>query len=101
MSSRSELSSYLETVDHLQRSSELEQPYRMLLVGAPARMTREFSALLDFLRGDGKALPLLMMAHEQSAELSAFAQSRAKTSLVLWSNFNRIPGAVRALIPDA
>src|SRR6185295_4028181 len=100
-SSRSELSSYLETIDHLQRSGELEQPYRMLLIGAPARMTREFNALLDFLRADGKALPVLIMAHEQNAELTAFAQARTHTSLVLWANFSRIPGAIRTLIPDA
>jgi hypothetical protein len=63
MGASSELSSYLETIDHLQRSAELEQPYRLLLIGAPARMTREFAALLDFLRGDGQALPVLLMAH--------------------------------------
>jgi len=73
----------------------------MLLIGAPARMTREFNALLDFLRADGKALPVLIMAHEQNAELTAFAQARAHSSLVLWANFSRIPGAIRALIPDA
>jgi diguanylate cyclase (GGDEF)-like protein/PAS domain S-box-containing protein len=101
MSSHSELSSYLESIDHLQRSSELEQPYRLLLIGAPARMTREFVALLDYLRADGKALPVLLMAHEQSADLQAFADSRAQTSIILWTHFNRIPGAVRALIPDA
>jgi diguanylate cyclase (GGDEF)-like protein/PAS domain S-box-containing protein len=101
MSSRSELSSYLESIDHLQRSGELEQPYRLLLIGAPARMTREFSALLDYLRADGKALPVLLMAHEQSADLQAFADSRPHTSIILWTHFNRIPGAVRALIPDA
>jgi diguanylate cyclase (GGDEF)-like protein/PAS domain S-box-containing protein len=101
MSARSELSSYLESIDHLQRSGELDQAYRMLLVGAPARMTREFNALLDFLRGDGKTIPLLLMAHELSADLSAFAQNRPQTSLVLWANFSRIPGAIRNLIPDA
>jgi len=101
MAARSELSSYLESIDHLQRSAELEQPYRLLLVGAPARMTREFNALLDYLRAAGRGLPLLMMVHEQTPELAAFAESRPQTSIVLWANFNRIPGAIRALVPDA
>jgi hypothetical protein len=29
----------------------LDQPYGLLLVGALARLTREFGALLEFLRG--------------------------------------------------
>jgi diguanylate cyclase (GGDEF)-like protein/PAS domain S-box-containing protein len=98
---RSELSSYLETIDHLQRSSELDQDYRMLLLGAPARMTREFAALLDFLRGDGKALPVLMMAHEKMPELSEFTDRHVRANLVLWANFSRIPGAIRALVPES
>ena len=98
---RSELSGYLETIDHLQRSAELEQPYRLLLIGAPARMTREFSAVLDFLRGDGKALPVLLMAHEKTPELIAFAQARARARLVLWAEFSRIPGAIKALVPES
>ncbi|HZP65993.1 MAG TPA: EAL domain-containing protein [Rudaea sp.] len=100
MRARSELSSYLETIDHLQRSAELDQRYGLLLVGAPARMTREFAALLDYLRGDGKNLPLLLMAHEKIAELTDFAAARPQTSLVLWANFGRIPGAIRALVPE-
>jgi diguanylate cyclase (GGDEF)-like protein/PAS domain S-box-containing protein len=97
---RSELSSYLETIDHLQRSAELDQTYRMLLVGAPARMTREFGALLDFLRGEAKALPVLLMAHEKMPELNEFVESRTHASLVLWANFSRIPGAIKALVPE-
>ena len=40
---RSELTSYFETIDHLRRSAELEQPFGLLLAGAPGRMTREFT----------------------------------------------------------
>jgi diguanylate cyclase (GGDEF)-like protein/PAS domain S-box-containing protein len=101
MTARSELSSYLETIDHLQRSAELDQPYRLLLIGSPARMTREFAALLDYLRNAGKALPVLLMAHEKTPELNEFADGRPQTSLVLWASFSRIPGAIRALVPDA
>ncbi len=96
---RGELSSYLEALDHLQRSSELGQNYRLVLIGAPARMTREFAALLDFFKSDGQAVPVLMMAHEKSPELMQFVESRQPANLIMWAEFSRIPGAIRALAP--
>jgi diguanylate cyclase (GGDEF)-like protein/PAS domain S-box-containing protein len=96
---RGELSSYIEALDHLQRSSELGQNYRLVLIGAPARMTREFTALLDFFKGDGHSVPVLMMAHEKSPDLVQFAESRQPTNLIMWAEFSRIPGAIRALAP--
>ncbi len=96
---RGELSSYLEALDHLQRSAELGQNYRLVLIGAPARMTREFAALLDFFKGDGNAVPVLMMAHEKSPDLMQFVESRQPTNLIMWAEFSRIPGAIRALAP--
>ncbi len=94
-----ELSSYLEALDHLQRSSELGQTYRLVLVGAPARMTREFAALLEFFKGPGNGVPVLMMAHEKSPELSQFVESRQPSNLIMWAEFSRIPGAIRTLAP--
>lgn len=96
---RSELSAFLDAVDHLRRSAEMEQNYGIAVIGAPARMTREFGALLEFLRTDpaGVKLPVLVMAHEASPELDAFAAARDATAVVLWANFSRIPGAVRLL----
>ncbi len=97
---RSELSSYLEAIDHLKRSADLEQPYRLLLIGAPARMTSEFGALLEFLCGPAVALPVLLMAHEKSPELMQFASNRPQANLVQWADFSRIPGAIRSLTPE-
>src|SRR5215475_11112020 len=95
ISVRSELASYFEAIDHLRRSADLEQPYGLLLVGAPARMTREFSALLEFLRGpDGAVLPVVLMTHEMLPELEDFARMRGSLSLLLWTHFNRLPGYI-------
>jgi diguanylate cyclase (GGDEF)-like protein/PAS domain S-box-containing protein len=94
-----ELSSYLEALDHLQRSAELGQNYRLVLIGAPARMTREFSALLEFFKGTGSQMPVLMMAHERSPELAQFVETRQPSNLIMWADFSRIPGAIRAMAP--
>ncbi|MGA9334963.1 MAG: EAL domain-containing protein [Rudaea sp.] len=93
-----ELSSYVEALDHLKRSAELGQSYRLLLIGAPARMTEEFSTLLDYLRVTAQSLAILLMAHEKTPELLGFLQARARTNVVLWSDFNRIPGAIKTLV---
>ncbi|HEX4480670.1 MAG TPA: EAL domain-containing protein [Rudaea sp.] len=95
-----ELSSYLEALDHLQRSAELGQNYRLVLIGAPARMTREFSALLEFFKGPGNRVPVLMMAHERSPDLTQFVESRQPSNLIMWADFSRIPGAIRAMAPQ-
>jgi diguanylate cyclase (GGDEF)-like protein/PAS domain S-box-containing protein len=95
-----ELSSYLEALDHLQRSAELGQNYRLVLIGAPARMTREFSALLEFFKGPGSRVPVLMMAHEKSPDLVQFIESRQPSNLIMWADFSRIPGAIRAMAPQ-
>jgi len=95
-----ELSSYLEALDHLQRSADLGQNYKLVLIGAPARMTREFSALLEFFKGPGSRVPVLMMAHEKSPDLAQFVESRQPSNLILWADFSRIPGAIRAMAPQ-
>ncbi len=95
-----ELSSYLEALDHLQRSAELGQNYRLVLIGAPARMTREFAALLEFFRGAGNRVPVLMMAHERSPDLTQFVEQRQPSNLIMWADFSRIPGAIRAMAPQ-
>ena len=101
LAARSEIGSYLEAIDHLQRSTELEQPYGLVIIGAPARITREFAALLEFLRSAPPSqLAVLLMTHEKITELANFAEQRSRSNLVLWANFSRIPGAIRALLPD-
>jgi diguanylate cyclase (GGDEF)-like protein/PAS domain S-box-containing protein len=98
---RSELANYFETIDHLRRSAELEQPYGLLLVGAPGRMTREFSALLDYLRSpDGAVLPVVMMTHEMLPEFAEFIGTHTNLTVMLWANFGRLPGILRAALPD-
>ena len=98
---RSELASYVETVDHLRRSADLDQHYSLLLIGAPARMTRDFASLLDYLRsGTGAKLPVVLMTHELLAELNEFARSRANLHVMLWSGFNRLPGVVREALHE-
>src|SRR5215475_10496648 len=77
---RGELSNYLEAIDHLRRSADLGQGYRLLLVGAPARTTREFAALLEYLNGHARDLAVLLMAHEKTPELTQFAESRGQSS---------------------
>ncbi|HVJ63154.1 MAG TPA: EAL domain-containing protein [Tahibacter sp.] len=99
---RSELAAYLDAIDHLKHSAELAQDYGVLIVGAPARLTRDFLAMLEYLHGDAhRALPLLLMAHEQNAEVDAWIQRRGNAATVLWTQFSRIPGALQQLVPDA
>ena len=103
MEPRSELNTYLDTIDHLQRSGQMGQQYGIAIVGAPARMTREFGALLEFLRHDASIadLPILLMAHEASPELDQFAAAHRGSAVVLWAQFSKIPGTVRQLATEA
>ena len=101
ITARSELESYFETIDQLRRSAELDQPYALLLVGAPGRITREFAALLEYLRSaDGAAVPVVLMTHEMLPELEEFARQRDNLNLMLWANFGRLPGIIRAQLTD-
>lgn len=97
----SELSHYAEAIDHIDRSAELGQPYQLLVVGAPARTTHEFAALLDYLRRADDGLAVLVMAHERTDDLETFTRARQQVAIVPWSDFNRIPGAIRTLAPEA
>jgi diguanylate cyclase (GGDEF)-like protein/PAS domain S-box-containing protein len=101
MTARSELASYLDTIDHLRHSMELAQPYGMLITGLPARPTRDCLALLEFLAADAqRALPVLLMVHEQSPDLDAWVRRRGRAALVLWTQFSRIPGVLAQLEPQ-
>ena len=53
----SELTAYTDALDHLQQAQRLNQHYRVLLLGAPARATPDFLKLLQFLR-EPSATPL-------------------------------------------
>jgi diguanylate cyclase (GGDEF)-like protein/PAS domain S-box-containing protein len=100
ITARGELANYFEAIDLLRRSAELEQPFGLLLVGAPGRMTREFSALLEYLRSpDGAVLPVVLMTHEMLPEFEEFARTRPNLNTMLWANFGRLPGIIRAQLP--
>ncbi|HSX60875.1 MAG TPA: diguanylate cyclase, partial [Tahibacter sp.] len=102
LAARSELATYLDTIDHLKHSLELGQPYGVLVVGVPARPTRDCLALLDYLLTESQqSLPVLLMVHEQSPELDAWARRRGKAVIVLWTQFSRIPAALSQLEPRA
>lgn len=94
-----ELDSYADTLDHLQRARDLGQPYAMVILGAPARMTRDFDDLLIYLRNPRELkVPLLVLAHERTADLAAFLTARPDTQFLLWSAFSRIPAVIRQAV---
>lgn len=101
VSSWAELTSYADTLDHLQRASDMGQPYGLILLGAPARSTRDFEDLLMYLRNPRQArIPLLLLAHEKNAEIDAFVAARPETTFLLWANFSRIPAVIQQLAPE-
>ncbi len=100
LSARNEVTGYLDAIEYLQHSVTLTQPYGVVIIGAPARVTREFSALLEFLcQGAMVSLPVLLLAHEIVPELTEWCAARVNASTVLWAQFSRIPGMVAQLSP--
>jgi diguanylate cyclase (GGDEF)-like protein/PAS domain S-box-containing protein len=97
-----ELRSYGEALDHLKAAARLGQHYRLMLLGAPARATRDFLDLLAWLQAPQESpLPVLLLAHEKGSEIDQFVATRPDTQHIPWSQFGRIPGAMRQLAPDA
>ena len=98
----SELAGYGEAIEHLKQAARLGHPYRVLLLGAPARPTREFNELLGYLREVREPpLPVLLLAHEKTADVAAWIDSREDSVFIPWAQFSRIPTAIRQLAPDA
>lgn len=94
--------SYEECKGLLRRASQDHSQFEALLVGAPTQQDEDFSDLLSFLSlEENLNLPLLMVAHEQRSELRGWLQDRQSSRLVLWSDFSRIPSAVKRLAPSA
>ena len=100
---RAELGNYLEALGHLRRMAEPSSgqlPYSAAIVGAPARPTREFMVLLDYLRDAADAPPTVLVAHEETAEIRAWCADAPRVRFLLWSQFGRIPASVHELAPE-
>ncbi|HET6222929.1 MAG TPA: diguanylate cyclase, partial [Dongiaceae bacterium] len=98
----SELPGYAEAADHLRRAPAMGETYGVVLIGAPARMTREFVELLNLLREPSTSvLPVILLAHEKTNDLASFVSQRPDTEFIQWAQFSRIPAAIRQLTPLA
>ena len=96
----SELSSYADTLDHLSRATDLGQPYGLLILGAPARMSRDFEDLLIYLRNPRvRKTAVLLLAHEKNQAIDSFVSDRKDAQFLLWSNFSRIPAVIAQVLP--
>lgn len=100
---RAEIGNYLEAHDHLRRigrPNSKDPPYALAIIGAPARATREYQALLEFARHAPDAPATLLMAHEETAEIRTWAATTMRGRFLLWSQFSRIPACVAELAPE-
>ncbi len=94
------LTTYAEAAAVLEAIDAGTQKYKVMVIGAPARHGAEFEALLAQL-GEGRApsLPVLVLSHEKTPYLSEWLARRRNAFLLLWSNFGRIPAALKQLLP--
>jgi diguanylate cyclase (GGDEF)-like protein/PAS domain S-box-containing protein len=76
------------------------ESFKVMVLGAPARHGPDFEALLAQL-GEGRApsLPVLVLSHAKTPALSEWLARRRNAFLLLWSNFGRIPAALKQLLP--
>ena len=78
------------------------QPYGLLILGAPARMSRDFEDLLIYLRNPRvRKTAVLLLAHEKNPAIDSFVSDRPDAQFLLWSNFSRIPTVIGQLLPQA
>ncbi|MEO8459235.1 MAG: EAL domain-containing protein [Dokdonella sp.] len=97
---RGELTSFADALTHFRSQSAGNDSYSVVVIGAPARATREFLDLLEFLRSDPAAPITLLMTHEATSEAQAWTNSLRNGHLLLWSQFARLPTLVLRLSPE-
>ncbi|MBK8070402.1 MAG: EAL domain-containing protein [Rhodanobacteraceae bacterium] len=74
--------------------------FKVMVIGAPARHGADFEALLHQLgEGHAPSLAILILSHEKTPFLSEWLARRRNAFLLLWSNFGRIPAALKELMP--
>ena len=94
------LTTYAEASALLGSVEAGSEKFKVMVLGAPARHGPDFEALLTQL-GEGRApsLPVLVLSHEKTPALSEWLARRRNSFLLLWSNFGRIPAALKQLLP--
>lgn len=74
---------------------------RLLLLGAPQRSGPDFEVVLErLLLAEAQSLPVLLLTHERNDQLNDWLSRRRETSVLLWTNFSRIPALIRQYLPD-
>lgn len=95
------LMNYGETQALLSAHAGPNAPWRVLILGAPQRPSLEFDGLLEFLKSPPmRELAVLVLAHEKNAALSGWLAERRQAGVLLWSNFSRLPAALKQLLPE-
>jgi diguanylate cyclase (GGDEF)-like protein/PAS domain S-box-containing protein len=94
------LTSYADASDLLAAVEAGEIKLKVLLIGAPQRTSPEFEELMTRL-GESRApsVAVLVLTHEKTPFLAEWLARRRNAFLLLWSNFGRIPAALKQLIP--
>jgi len=98
---RTELPGYAEALAHLNECESTGKRYRILLLGAPPRPTRDFAELVNYLRLPRDVpMPVVVLAHEKSPDVASWTDTRPEAQFVPWSQFAKIPVAIRQLSPE-
>ncbi|HET9482428.1 MAG TPA: EAL domain-containing protein [Xanthomonadales bacterium] len=98
---RVELSSYAEALSHLAQCEREGRRHRIMLLGAPPRPTREFAELINHLRLPRDVpMPVVVLAHEKTPDIASWTDARPEAQFVPWSQFAKIPVAIRQLSPE-
>jgi len=98
---RVELSDYTEALEHLKALDDSGKRHRIMLLGAPPRPTRDFAELVNYLRVPRDVpMPVVVLAHEKSPDVASWTDTRPEAQFVPWSQFAKIPVAIRQLSPE-